>query len=78
MICRHGGRFAESGSDGYITIPCFAGCFLSRKLIDGQVIGQVNCGDITITKKDGKIMVNGTATVITSIPASNGMIHVID
>ena len=54
------------------------GVFKAENLTDGQVIGQVNGGDITITKKDGKILVNGTATVIASIPASNGMIHVID
>lgn len=54
------------------------GVFKTEILTDGQVIGQVNGGNITITKKDGKFMVNGTATIIASIPASNGMIHVID
>ena len=54
------------------------GVFKPEMLTDGQVIGQVNGGNITITKKDGKIIVNGTATVIASIPASNGIIHVID
>ncbi len=54
------------------------GVFKAENLTDGQVIGQVNGGDITITKKDGKLMVNGTATIIASIPASNGMVHVID
>ena len=54
------------------------GVFKPEMLTDGQVIGQVNGGNITITKKDGKIMVNGTATIIASIPAANGIIHVID
>jgi len=54
------------------------GVFKTEILTDGQVIGQVNGGNITITKKDGKLMVNGTASVIASIPASNGIIHVID
>ena len=54
------------------------GVFKPEMLQDGQVIGQVNGGNITISKKDGKIMVNGTATIIASIPASNGIIHVID
>jgi uncharacterized surface protein with fasciclin (FAS1) repeats len=54
------------------------GVFKTDMFTDGQVIGQVNGGNITITKKDGKIMVNGTATIIASIPASNGIIHVID
>ncbi len=54
------------------------GVFKAENLTEGQVIGQVNGGNITITKKDGKLMVNGTATIIASIPASNGIIHVID
>ncbi len=45
---------------------------------DGQTIGMVNGGNVTISKKDGKIMVNGTATVVASIPTSNGIIHVVD
>lgn len=54
------------------------GVYKPEMFTDGQVIGQVNGGNITITKKDGKIMVNGTATIVASIPASNGIIHVID
>lgn len=54
------------------------GVFKADSFTEGQVIGQVNGGNITITKKDGKIIINGTATVIASIPASNGIIHVID
>lgn len=54
------------------------GVFKPEMFTDGQVIGQVNGGNITITKKDGKLMVNGTATIIASIPAANGIIHVID
>ncbi len=54
------------------------GVFKPEMLTDGLVINQVNLGNITITHKDGKVLVNGTATVIASIPASNGIIHVID
>ncbi len=52
--------------------------FKADMLQDGQSIGQVNGGNITISKKDGNIYVNGTARIIASIPASNGIIHVID
>ncbi len=45
---------------------------------DGQVIGQVNGDNITITKKDGKIFVNGNAAIVASVPASNGIVYVID
>lgn len=54
------------------------GVYKPEQLQDGQTLGQVNGGNITISKKDGKIIVNGTATVVASIPASNGIIHVID
>ncbi|MDZ4757334.1 MAG: fasciclin domain-containing protein [Bacteroidota bacterium] len=54
------------------------GVYKEDALQDGQVIGQVNGGNITISKKDGKTMINGTATIIASVPASNGIIHVID
>ena len=54
------------------------GVYKADSFTDGQVIGQVNGNDITITKKDGKIIINGVATIIASIPASNGIIHVID
>ena len=54
------------------------GVYKAESLQDGQVLGQVNGGDVTVTKKDGKIILNGTATIVASIPASNGIIHVID
>ena len=53
------------------------GVYKAASLQDGQVLGQVNGGNITVSVKDGKIMVGG-ATVIASIPASNGIVHVID
>jgi uncharacterized surface protein with fasciclin (FAS1) repeats len=52
--------------------------YKAENMKDGQVIGQANGDNITLTVKDGKIMVNGTANIIASIPASNGIIHVID
>jgi len=46
-------------------------------LQDGQVISMANDGKVTIGVKDGKITVNG-ANVVATIPATNGIIHVID
>jgi len=54
------------------------GVFKADMLQDGQSIGQVNGGNISISKKADGIYVNGTAKIIASIPASNGIIHVID
>lgn len=56
----------------------YVGSLKAELLQDGQTLNQVNGGNITISKKDGKIVINNSANVVTSIPASNGIIHVID
>ena len=50
----------------------------AENLIDGQTLGMVNGDNVTVSVKDGKITLNGTASIIASVPASNGIIHVID
>jgi len=45
---------------------------------DGQTIGMVNGDNVTVNVKDGKVTLNGNAHIVASIPASNGIIHVID
>ncbi len=45
---------------------------------DGQKLGMVNGDDVTVQVKDGKITLNNSVHVITSIPASNGIIYVVD
>jgi uncharacterized surface protein with fasciclin (FAS1) repeats len=54
------------------------GVYKAEAIQDGQTIGQVNGGNIKITKKNGAIYVNGTAKIIASIPTANGVVHVID
>lgn len=56
----------------------FVGSLKTDLMQDGQTLNQVNGGNISISKKDGKTQVNNTATIVASIPASNGIIHVID
>lgn len=50
----------------------------AESFTDGQTLGMVNGGNVTISVKDGKVMLNGSATIIASVQASNGMVHVID
>ncbi len=50
----------------------------AESLTDGQTLGMVNGDNITVSVKDGKIILNNSATIVASIPASNGIIHVID
>jgi uncharacterized surface protein with fasciclin (FAS1) repeats len=56
----------------------YVGVIKTETMRDGQSLGQVNGKNITVNVKDGKYMINGKATIITSVPASNGIIHVID
>jgi uncharacterized surface protein with fasciclin (FAS1) repeats len=53
------------------------GVFKPDMLRDGQTLGMVNGGNAKITVKDGKVMINDAA-VVASVPASNGIVHVID
>lgn len=54
------------------------GGFKQDYLTDGQTINQANLKNITINIKDGKMIVNNSANVVATIPASNGIIYVID
>ena len=46
-------------------------------LKDGMKLGMADGNSAQITVKDGKTQING-ANIVGSVPASNGMIHVID
>lgn len=54
------------------------GVFKPEMFTDGQSIGQVDGGNITISVKPDGIYVNGTNKIIATIPAANGIVHVID
>lgn len=56
----------------------YVGSLKTDLMQDGQTLNEVNGGNITISKKDDKIVINNSANIIASIPASNGIIHVID
>jgi uncharacterized surface protein with fasciclin (FAS1) repeats len=55
----------------------FLGVLNIESLQDGQVLGMVNGGNATVHIKDGKHMIND-AVIVASVPASNGIVHVID
>ncbi|MFD2246248.1 fasciclin domain-containing protein [Pontibacter ruber] len=55
----------------------YVGVLNTDNIEDGQSLGQVNGGRVTMGVKDGKVTVNG-ANIVASIPTSNGVIHVID
>lgn len=45
---------------------------------DGQTLGMVNGDNVNISVKDGVVKLNNSATIVSAIPASNGMVYVID
>ncbi|RXK52594.1 fasciclin domain-containing protein [Aquirufa rosea] len=58
----------------HVTVSALKADFLQ----DGQLLGMVNGDNVIVSLKNGKIILNNSATIVASIPASNGMIHVID
>lgn len=61
-----------------LTYHVVAGKVYSKDLSDGMTATTVQGGDVTITLKDGKAMVNNATVTTADIEASNGVIHVID
>ena len=55
----------------------FVGVIKTDQMRDGQKLNQVNLKNVVLGVKDGKYTVNG-ANIIASVPASNGIVHVID
>lgn len=56
----------------------YVGSLSNMLLGDGKQFEQVNAQKIRISRQGDKIIVNEAAEIIASIPASNGIIHVID
>lgn len=50
----------------------------AESFTDGQKLGMVNGDYVTVNIVDGKVVLNNKAKIVASIPASNGIIHVID
>lgn len=47
-------------------------------LTEGRIINMANGGNIRIKNQNGKITINDSATIVGTVPASNGLIHVVD
>lgn len=56
----------------------YVGVLKTEYLQDGQSFEEVNGGKIKITMVDGKPVINGKAHIVATVPASNGVIYVID
>lgn len=69
---------AKADLENILQYHVYVGVIKTDMMNDGQVLGQANGDNITLTVKDGKVLVNGKSTILASVPASNGIIHVVD
>lgn len=56
----------------------YVGVIKAEQFTDGQNLGMVDGKNITIKMVNGKTTVNGNINIVASVPASNGMVHVVD
>jgi uncharacterized surface protein with fasciclin (FAS1) repeats len=49
-----------------------------ERFSDGSTLGTASGGSVRISVKDGKVVINDSATVVGSVVASNGLVHVVD
>ncbi|MEO6820132.1 MAG: fasciclin domain-containing protein [Ginsengibacter sp.] len=56
----------------------FMSALTPESFTDGETLGMVNGDNVTVSVKDGKTMLNNSATIIGTVPASNGVIYIID
>jgi uncharacterized surface protein with fasciclin (FAS1) repeats len=54
------------------------GGYPKERFNDGSTIGTASGGSVKISVKDGKVVINDSATIIGTVAASNGLIHVVD
>jgi uncharacterized surface protein with fasciclin (FAS1) repeats len=56
----------------------YVGVIKPEQFTDGQNLGMVDGKSITIKMVNGKPTINGTINIVASVPASNGIVHVVD
>jgi uncharacterized surface protein with fasciclin (FAS1) repeats len=56
----------------------YVGVLKTDYLTDGQNLGMVDGKPISIKMVDGKPVINGTINIIATVPAANGIVHVVD
>jgi uncharacterized surface protein with fasciclin (FAS1) repeats len=63
---------------GILTYHVVAGALKAADLKDGQKLKTVQGEELTVSVKDGKVMINGANVSIADVVSSNGVTHVID
>jgi uncharacterized surface protein with fasciclin (FAS1) repeats len=63
---------------GVLTYHVIAGRLLAQDLKDGQQLTTVNGEKITVSVKEGKVMINNATVQTPDVISSNGVTHIID
>ncbi len=61
-----------------LTYHVVSGKLMAADLKDGQKLKTVEGGELTVSVKEGKVMINGANVTIADVVSSNGVTHVID
>lgn len=61
-----------------LTYHVVPGALKAADLQDGQKLKTVNGKELTVSIKDGKVMIDGATVTIADVISSNGVTHVID
>ncbi len=61
-----------------LTLHVVPGALQAKDLKDGQMLKTVNGETLTVSKKDGMVMINGAHVSTADVISSNGVTHVID
>jgi uncharacterized surface protein with fasciclin (FAS1) repeats len=63
---------------GILTYHVVSGALKAADLKDGQKLKTVQGEELTVSVKDGKVMINGATVTIPDVVSSNGVTHVVD
>ena len=61
-----------------LTYHVVAGAVKAADLKDGQKVKTLQGQELTVSIKDGKVMINGANVTAADLTGTNGMVHVID
>jgi uncharacterized surface protein with fasciclin (FAS1) repeats len=54
------------------------GGYPEERFSDGSTLGTASGGSVKVSVKDGKVVINDSATIIGTVEASNGLVHMVD
>ncbi len=61
-----------------LTYHVVAGAVKAADLKDGQKVKTLQGEELTVSIKDGKVMINGANVIAADLTGSNGVVHVVD